>query len=201
MTGESVVGIDPKDGHLLWRFARQGRTAAIPTPLVSDNFVFVTSGYSAGCNLLKLSQVGDKIQVDEVYHKDDDWKRLSVHHGGVVLVDGYLYGFGDGEHSRGPKQWICQEFKTGNVVWTEPKETLGKGSLTYADGHLYCLNEDEGTVVLVEASPKGWKESGRFAIQKTKTKHNGKVWAHPVVANGKLYLRDQDLIYCYAVKD
>jgi outer membrane protein assembly factor BamB len=198
MTPEHVVGIDAKDGHVLWSFARKGPVAAIPTPIVSENYVFVTSGYSAGCNLLKLSKVNDKFQVDEIYHKDDAWKRLNNHHGGVVLVDGYLYGYNDGQHRAGPAAWTCQELKTGNIVWTDDK--LSKGSVTYADGHLYCLSEDEGTCVLVEASPKGWKETGRFTIDKSTTKHNGKVWAHPIVCNGKLYLRDQDLIYCYDVK-
>ncbi len=201
LSGEHVVGLDAKDGHLLWSFARKGTVAVIPTPLVSGDFVFVTSGYSAGCNLLKLSKAGDKIQVDEVYHEDEDFKRLSNHHGGVVLLDGYLYGFNDGRHKKGPTGWTCQELKTGKIVWVEDETTLGKGSLTCADGHLYCLSEEEGTCVLSEASPKGWKESGRFTIEKSKTKHFGKVWAHPVVANGKLYLRDQDVIYCYDVKD
>jgi outer membrane protein assembly factor BamB len=200
MSNESVAGLDPKDGHLLWKFARKGNTAVIPTPVVAGDYVLVTSGYSAGCNLLKLSKANDKIQATEVYHEDDDYKRISNHHGGVVLLDGYVYGYSDGKHRQGPAAWECQELKTGNVAWSEDK-ALGKGSLTYADGRLYCLSEDEGTCVLIEASPKGWKETGRFTIEKSKTPHNGRVWAHPVVANGKLYLRDQDLIHCYDVKE
>jgi outer membrane protein assembly factor BamB len=197
MTGESVVGVDPKDGHKLWQYARKGQTAVIPTPIVSGNYVFVTSGYGIGCNLLELGKVNDKIEVKEVYHKDADNKRITNHHGGVVLLDGYLYGFSDG------KGWTCQELKTGNVAWSEDKKTLAKGCLTYADGHLYCYSEDKGTVVLVEASPKGWKESGRITIpQETKLKRkSGKIWTHPVVANGKLYLRDLDLLFCYDVKE
>jgi outer membrane protein assembly factor BamB len=200
MTDEHVVGLDPKDGHLLWKFARHGQTAVIPTPVVSGDYVFVTSGYSAGCNLLKISKSNDKLEVAELYKEDEDYKRISNHHGGVVLLDGYVYGYSDGKHRAGPAAWVCQELKTGNVVWAEDK-ALGKGSLTYADGHFYCYGEDDGTCVLAEASPKGWKETGRLTIEKTKTKHNGKVWAHPVVANGKLYLRDQDLIHCYDVKE
>ena len=118
------------------------------------------------------------------------------HHGGVVLLDGSLYGFSDG------KGWVCQELKTGNAAWTEPSKTLGKGCLTFADGHLYCYGEDKGTVVLVEANPKAWKETGRFTIpQESKlSRQRGKFWTHPVVANGKLYLRDLDLIFCYDIK-
>jgi outer membrane protein assembly factor BamB len=199
MTGEHVVGIDPKDGHVVWTFARSQPTAAIPTPIVSGDFVFVTSGYSSGCSLLKLAKAGVKLQVEEVYKEDGDYKRITNHHGGVALVDGYLYGYSDGKKGAGPAGWVCQEFKTGKVAWAEDK--LGKGSLTSADGHLYGYAEDDGTCVLVEAGPKGWKETGRLTIEKSMANHNGKFWAHPVVANGKLYLRDQDLIHCYEVKE
>jgi len=117
-------------------------------------------------------------------------------HGGVVLVGGYLYGYSDGAG------WLCQDFKTGKEVWSERK-ALGKGALSCADGMLYCLEENSGTVALVEASPKGWKERGRFKLEPQTTIRNpqGKIWTHPVVANGKLYLRDQDLIFCYDVKN
>jgi outer membrane protein assembly factor BamB len=191
------LGIDPKEGRLLWKFARNGPTACIPTPIVSGNYVFVTSGYNAGCNLLELTKAGDKLEVKEIYHQDADNKRIVNHHGGVVLVDGFLYGFSDS------KGWTCQELKTGEVRWNEPSRTLGKGSLTYADGHLYCYSEDNGTCVLAEASAKGWKETGRFKIpQQTKHKRKGgQIWTHPVVANGKLYLRDQELIFCYDIKE
>jgi outer membrane protein assembly factor BamB len=93
------------------------------------------------------------------------------------------------------------ELRTGQVVWESKK--LKRGSVTYADGHLYCYSEDNGTVVLAEASPEGWKEHGRFKIpQETNIRsQRGGVWTHPVVANGRLYLRDQDLIFCFDVRD
>jgi outer membrane protein assembly factor BamB len=197
MTGDNVVGIDPKDGHILWKFARKGPVACIPTPIVSGNYVFVTSGYNAGCNLLELTKAGDKFEVKEVYHKDADNKRIVNHHGGVLLVDGFLYGHSDS------KGWTCQNMKSGDVAWNEPARTLAKGSLTYADGRLYCYSENDGTCVLAEATPTGWKEDGRFKIPQ-QTKHqrkSGHIWAHPVVANGKLYLRDQEFIFCYDVKE
>ena len=117
-------------------------------------------------------------------------------HGGVVLVDGYIYGWTD--HG---SAWICQDFKTGEVVWQSKK--LGRGSITYADGRLYCYSENKGTCALIEASPRGWTEKGRFDIPKETTGRspNGGVWTHPVVANGRLYLRDQDLLFCFDVKD
>jgi hypothetical protein len=113
----------------------------------------------------------------------------------VILVDGYLYGYSDGPG------WVCQDFKTGQEVWAE-KKALGKGAVAYADGMLYCLAENNGTVALVEASPKGWKEHGRFKLdpQTTQRSSQGKIWTHPVVTGGRLYLRDQELLSCYDVK-
>jgi outer membrane protein assembly factor BamB len=196
MTGESVAGVAAKDGTVLWRFPRSSRVAAIPTPVCFDNFVYVTSGYGTGCALLKLTADGGKFKADEVYAN----KNMVNHHGGVARVGGHIYGFSDG------KGWVCQDVKTGAIVWQE-RNKLGKGSLTCADGHLYCYSERDGTLVLVEASTAGWKESGRFTIpQQSKLprppqQRSSNFWTHPVVANGRLYLRDQELIFCYDVKD
>jgi outer membrane protein assembly factor BamB len=192
LTAESVVGIAAEDGKLLWRHARAGRTAVIPTPIVSDNLVYVSSGYRIGCNLVKVNVKDKEFKTEEVYAN----KNMVNHHGGVILVGEHLYGYCDDG-----KGWVCQNFKTGEVVWSENKK-LGKGSLTCADGHLYCYSENGGNVVLAKATPEGWKEDGRFKIpEETKLrKPDGKIWTHPVVANGRLYLRDQDLIFCYDVK-
>jgi hypothetical protein len=117
---------------------------------------------------------------------------MENHHGGVVLVGEHLYGYSD------RKGWVCQEFKTGRSVWEE-KEKLGKGSISYADGHLYLRSEaGRGTVVLIEASPAGFKEHGRFDQPQRSEKNS---WAHPVIANGKLYLRDADVLLCYDVAE
>jgi len=190
-TGASVSGVAAKDGRLLWRFPHAARTAAIPTPIVSENYVFSTSGYGAGCVLIKLMPINNGIKAEKVYANSD----MTNHHGGVVKVGDYVYGYSD----RGG--WTCMEFMTGKVVWKETRK-LGKGSITAADGRLYCYSENDGTVALIEASPEGWKESGRFKIPKqTKLpRKSGHIWTHPVVANGRLYLRDQDLIFCYQVK-
>jgi outer membrane protein assembly factor BamB len=190
-TGKSVSGVAAKDGRLLWRFPHTANTAAIPTPIVADNYVFSTSGYGAGCVLIRLTPNGEEIKAEQVYAN----KAMTNHHGGVVKVGDYIYGYSDGGG------WTCMEFKTGKVIWKETRK-LGKGSITAADGRLYCYSENDGTVALIEASPEGWKECGRFKIpQQTKLpRKRGKIWTHPVVANGRLYLRDQDLIFCYQVK-
>jgi outer membrane protein assembly factor BamB len=130
---------------------------------------------------------------------EDVWKNkvMKNHHGGVVLVDGYLYGFSDAGGL------VCQDFKTGEKKWSEKGEGIQKGAVHYADGMLYCLDEAEGSVFLVEASPKGFKESGRFSLPEVTTLREGtrgKVWTHPVVIGGRLYLRDQDLFFCFDVK-
>lgn len=185
-TETSVVGLAVDDGKLLWETSFAGRTAVIPTPIIRANEVYVTAGYGAGSKMVRI-EPGNK--VTEVYEN----KVMKNHHGGVVLIGDYLYGHAD-------TGWVCQNFKTGEEVWIY--KDFRKGALSSADGMLYCLEENTGNVVLVEASPKGWKESGRFKLDpQTKIRSSsGKIWTHPVISHGKLYLRDQDQIYCYDVK-
>jgi outer membrane protein assembly factor BamB len=185
-TDQHVAGITPADGELLWQAPRPGRTAVVPTPIVHGDEIFVTSGYGVGCNLFKVSKSGNGFVASEVYaHRD-----LVNHHGGVVLIGGHLYGHSD---SRG---WVCLEFQTGKLAWAE--RGVGKGSVSYADGHLYCRSEGgAGTVALVEATPKGYVEKGRFDQPDRSDKNS---WPHPVIAQGKLYLRDQGVLLCYDLK-
>lgn len=187
LTQTQLVGLDAATGNVLWTSDWPGKTAVIPTPIVKDNYVYITSGYGVGC---KLVQIGADGKVVEVYKNGD----MENHHGGVVLVGDHLFGFSQ----RGG--WTCQDFKTGKVLWNAKKE-LEKGCLTCADGMLYLLGEATGQVVLIEASADGWKEHGRFKLdpQTTQRSPQGRIWTHPVVANGKLYLRDQELISCFDV--
>ena len=196
MTGKSVAGVAAADGKLLWRVDRNGPVAPAATPIFSNGYVYVSSAYDAGCDLVKLTGEGAGIKAEKIYQKN---KNMFNHHGGVLLVGDHLYGCSGGNGQR--PLWVCQELKTGEVVWKEPEATFGKGSLTCAGGHLYCYSESDGSCVLVEASPKAWKESGRFKVpEQTKLGRNqGKIWTHPVVSNGRLYLRDQELIFCYDV--
>jgi outer membrane protein assembly factor BamB len=188
LTMHKLVGVDAETGNVLWTSDWPGKTAVIPTPIVKDNFVYITSGYGAGC---KLVQIGSDSKATDVYES----KLMENHHGGVVLVGDYLYGYSN------KSGWVCQEFKTGKEVWAN-KKGLGKGCLTCADGMLYLMGEADGQVVLIEASPEGWKEHGRFSLQAQTTlrRPKGKIWTHPVIADGKMYLRDQELISCYDVR-
>jgi outer membrane protein assembly factor BamB len=194
MTGKNVAGVAADDGRLLWRYEHTARTAAVPTPILHDNQVYITSGYQSGCALVNVNADGKNFKAERVY----DNQNMVNHHGGVVLVGDYLYGY-TGGNERGLHAWICQDLKTGDMKWSEEKK-LGKGSVTYADDRLYLYSEDTGTAALVEANPKEWKEHGRFTVPDKSKKHRS-FWTHPVVANGRLYLRDQDLIFCYDVKD
>jgi outer membrane protein assembly factor BamB len=188
LTMKNFVGISTKDGSVLWKHPFSGRTAVIPTPIVRDNQVYVTAGYGTGCVAVKI-EPGNKVSV--VF----DNKVIKNHHGGVILFGDHLYGHSDGGG------WVCQDWKTGEQKWNE-KDKLGKGAIGFADGMFYCLEEESGTVVLIQASPNGWNEKGRFKLDpQTKIRNpQGRIWTHPVIVNGYLYLRDQDLIYCYAVK-
>jgi len=184
---KQLVGFDVADGALLWSTTWPGSVAVIPTPIVKDNQVYTTSGYGAGCMLITI---GDQQSVDIVYEN----KRMGNQHGGVILLDDHVYGYSDG------KGWTCQEFATGEKAWQD-KKVFGKGAIAYADGHFYCVSEDEGEVVLIKASTEGWQELGRFKLQPQTElrKPQGKIWSHPVITGGRLYLRDQNLVFCYDV--
>ncbi len=188
LTMQHVVGLNAADGKVLWSVDFPGKTAVIPTPIFQDGQVYVTAGYGVGCLSFK---VGAGNAIEKLYEN----KVMKNHHGGAILVDGHVYGHSDGVG------WTCQNFKTGEEVWSE-KSALGKGAVAYADGRLYCLAENNGTVVLAEASPKGWKEHGRFKLEPQTTQRNpqGRIWTHPVIVDGRLFLRDQELLHCYDVK-
>jgi outer membrane protein assembly factor BamB len=184
-TGASVAGVAAADGKVLWRHDRAGKTAVIPDPVYQDGLVFVTSGYNIGCNLFKISGGGNAFKAEQLYANTG----MAVHHGGIVLVGGHVYG------GSGRGDLTCMELKSGKVVWMD--RSVGKGAITYADGHLYVRSEGKGEVALVEATPAGYKEKGRFTQPERTTRM---AWAHPVIAAGKLYLRDQDNLFCYDVK-
>ncbi|GIT77980.1 MAG: hypothetical protein Ct9H300mP32_3620 [Verrucomicrobiota bacterium] len=187
LTQKTLAGVSARDGSVLWRNAWPGRTAVIPTPIVDRNQIYITSGYGAGCRKIT---VGSANKVTEDYSN----KNMKNHHGGVLLLDGHLYGYSDG------RGWTCQNLKSGKVVWDSKK--LGKGCVFYADKRLYCLGESSGTVALAGANTAGWKEHGRFKLepQTELRKSSGRIWTHPVVAQGVMYLRDPELLFAFDVK-
>ncbi len=184
---KNLVGIDAKTGKVSWKSAWSGRTAVIPTPIHDEGRVFITTGYGVGCKLVELGS-GEPVDLYEN-------KLMKNHHGGVIKYGSHLYGYSD------QVGWTCLDFKSGELVWNE-KRSLGKGAIAYADNRFYCLGEGDGRVVLIEASPSGWNPKGEFTLSPQTKQRNpkGKVWTHPVIANGKLFLRDQELIHCYDLK-
>jgi outer membrane protein assembly factor BamB len=196
-TMKGIVSVAPNDGRVLWNFPRaEYRVAVIPSPVVHDGLVYGVAGYGAGASLLKVNRLDGKFDVQNLY-KDDSRKVMDNKHGGVVAVGDYVFGWSDANRGK----WVCQDLRKGNEVWKST--ALGRGSLTCADGNLYCYSEKDGTCVLVPASASGWQEHGRFTIPRhpKQREFNDNVWTHPIVANGKLYLRDQEFLFCYDVKD
>ncbi len=182
-TAGAGVGVRASDGKLMWRYERAANgTANITTPLFADNKVFFTSGYGTGAGLVALSAQNGSVAAHEVYFT----REMKNHHGGVVLVNGYLYGFDE-------SILTCLEFATGKRMWRD--RSVGKGSIAYADGHLYLLSESN-VAGLAEASPSGYVEKGRFSIPDKGLPS----WAHPVISGGRLYLRNQDSVMAYDVK-
>ena len=180
---KSCFGVTADGGRLLWQYggANNG-TANVTTPIVLDPHVFASSAYGTGGGLAKVSVDGDRQKAEQVYFE----KRMSNHHGGIVKVGDFMYGFGDGG-------LICMDFLTGEIKWRA--RSVGKGSLVVADGMLYLLGENQ-EAALAEATPVEYRERGRFKIPS----RGRPSWAHPVVAGGRLYLRDQGFLTAYEVK-
>jgi len=189
LTQGTLVGVAAADGKVLWTYARPANRNGIncTTPLYHDGHVFASSAYGAGGGLVKLVKDGDGVKAEEVYFT----RSMENHHGGMILHDGCLYGAHGGN---GGGNIVCLDFKTGKVLWDE--RSVMKGSVAFADGRLYYRTE-AGTILLIEPNAKEYVERGRF---KQPDRSRSPAWAHPVVANGKLYVRDQDTLYCYDVK-
>jgi outer membrane protein assembly factor BamB len=182
-TGNGVMGLNEKNGELLWRYDKvSNRTANIATPIFHDGYVFLSSDYGTGCALLKLTPEGGAVKASEVYFN----REMKNHYNSSVLVDGFLYGYSSAILT-------AMNFRTGEVAWRN--RAVGKGNLIYADRHLYCLSED-GVMGLVEATPKEYKEKSRFEIARGEFP----TWTPPLIADGKLYLREQDNLYCYDIR-
>jgi outer membrane protein assembly factor BamB len=178
-----VVGVRAADGTFLWRYKNPTAGINCMTPLYHEQCVYAAAAYNKGGGLVRLTREADGVKAEEVYFK----RTMQNHHGGLVLVDGHLYGEGSGRLS-------CLEFKTGTEKWKSA--AAGKGSVACADGRLYYRNEG-GAIILAEVNPEKYVEHGRF-MQPERTRKPA--WPHPVIANGRLYIRDQDLLFCYDVK-
>ncbi|HEV8369381.1 MAG TPA: PQQ-binding-like beta-propeller repeat protein [Pyrinomonadaceae bacterium] len=180
-TEQRALGVDLKDGRFLWSYPRAANDVAnVATPVVRGNRVFISSDYGTGAGLVEIKADGT---AQEVYFT----KEMRNHHSSSILIGDYLYGFSSGILT-------AMRFDTGAVAWRD--RSVGKGSLVFADGHFYAFSEN-GVVGLLEANPTAYVEKGRFRIQQGSLP----TWTHPVIAGGRLYLRDQNTIYAFDVKE
>ncbi|MFQ3650814.1 MAG: PQQ-binding-like beta-propeller repeat protein, partial [Gemmataceae bacterium] len=179
-----VVGMDAATGKMLWNYNNPASSGAnISTPIVSGDSVFAASSYGNGGGRADITKKGDRFTVTEKYFLSS----FQNHHGGMVLVDGHIYGTGGNSLQ-------CIDFESGKVMWTA--RGVGKGSVAYADGLIFHRGES-GEMALVEATPTGYKELGRF---KQPDRSSAAAWPHPVISDGKLYLRDWDMLLCYDIQ-
>lgn len=193
-TQDGPVGVSFKDGSLLWSYKREAPYPDVvcPSPIISGDEVYLSVGFGAGSEKLKIKTEGAAQKAELAWGE----KEIASDNGGVVLSGGKLYGF----HLK--RGWQCQDLESGKKVWESKRGSLGAGSLLIADGKIFALGEEKGEVALIEAKDDKYKELAKFKLPKESTlrKQRGKVWAHPVLADGKLYIRDQDLLYCFEVK-
>jgi outer membrane protein assembly factor BamB len=182
-TGERAVGVDVETGKLLWSYNQVANpTANIATPIVRGNFVFLSSAYGTGAALLELTAASNKVTARQVYFT----REMRNHHATSVLIGDHLYGFSEAILT-------AMKFDNGQVAWRD--RSVGKGSVVFADDRLYLYSE-QGVLGLAEANPTAYREHGRFQIRPG----NAPTWSHPIVSNGKLFIRDQDNIYAFDVR-
>jgi len=189
MTAKALIGVNADTGRLLFRFPHKTmHDANVASPIFHDGHVFISSGYgTTGSVMVKLTVDGDNVTAEKVWGS----RELDNHHGGVILVDGYLYG---AAHKFNQAKWICLDWKTGEMKYAE--KGVGKGSATYAGGMLYTLSSRH-IMGLVKATPDAYELSGEFEIPdigKTTSR------AHPVVCGGRLYIRYNEYLFAYDVK-
>jgi outer membrane protein assembly factor BamB len=196
LTQKTLIGVAASDGKFLWKYDKPASRPGIncSTPIYHDGQVFAASAYGAGGGLVKLSKDADGgVKAEEVYFS----KKMQNHHGGMIVFDGCLYGANGGNEGG---NLVCLDFQTGNVLWDErddKERRAPKGSLALADGRLYYRTE-KGAMILIEPNSKQYVEHGRF---NQPDRSDSPAWTHPVIANGKLYVRDQDVLFCYDVKE
>jgi len=190
LAGQGLISYRADDGKFLWSYAKIANgTANIPTPLVKDDYVFGASGYGAGSALIHLEKSDDGVSAKEVYFLNGS--TLQNHHGGMVLYGDYIY-CGKGHNSGFP---VCVELKTGKIMWDGGRGPgTGSAAVMEADGELIFRYEN-GVVAMIEATPEKYKLKGRFST----AMHNGNGWAHPVIVDKQLFLRDMDDLICYDV--
>ena len=193
LTNKGVIGVAAKDGKFLWGYNNVANDVAnISTPVVCGDYVFCSTAYNTGSALLKLTAASEGVNAEEVYFLDA--KTFQSHHGGFVQVGDYIYG----GHGHGQGKPTCIEMKTGKVAWQQDQPGGGSAAVLYADGHLYFRYQDD-TMAMIEASPEKYNLKGTFKLPR-RPGMGGEGWAHPVIVDGKLYVRHSDVLFVYDIK-
>jgi len=185
LTGRNLVGVSPTDGKILWGANFPGQTAVCSDPVLCGDVVMASCHYNVGAYFYRITKDGDNFKAFDFEGARAD---LISHHGGIVAVGDHFYLLTNSELA-------CVEAKTGKTVWTN--RSVGKGSMTYVDGKLILRSEGNDAIAMVEATPTGYKELGRFDQP---FRSNRRSWPYPVVVDGKLYIRDQNVLLCYDLK-
>jgi outer membrane protein assembly factor BamB len=192
MVGKGLISVSA-DGKFLWGYNKiANRAATIPVPIADGDYVFCASGYDTGAALLKLSPDNGTVKMEEVYFLEG--RKFQSHHGCMVKVGDYIYG-GHGQNQGKP---TCIEMKTGKIMWQENQPGEGSAGVLYADGNIYFRYENN-LMVLVEANPEKFIIKSTFTPPK-RPGATGQAWAHPVIVDGRLYLRYADILMVYNVK-
>jgi alcohol dehydrogenase (cytochrome c) len=191
LTARALIGIAAEDGRLLWRYDRAANRMGIncSTPIYHDGLVFAASAYGSGGGAVKLNPGADgAVEAEEAYFASG----MQNHHGGMIVVDDCLYGASGGNEGG---FLVCLDFNSGKILWRDREAP--KGSLAFADGRLYLRSED-GELLLIEPNREQFVERGRF---EQPDRSESPAWTHPIIANGKLYVRDQDVLFCYDITE
>ena len=189
---KDMIAVNPADGEIIWthdivtgQSGERNSRINTNTPLYKDGEIFTTSGYNVNAEMLKLSADGKSV------HLKWSSDALDTHHGGVVLVDGYIYGANWVNNGNG--NWVCQEWETGKVMYEE--KWHNKGSIIYADGLLYIYEEKQGHVGLLNPTPGGFELISSFRIEDG----DGPYWAHMSIYEKKLFIRHGEVLFVYNI--
>lgn len=201
LTNKGLIGVAAKDGRFLWGYNKiANSTANIPTPIVHGEYVFCSTAYGAGAALLKLARhtpggqvhSNDSVTIEEIYFLNAN--TFQNHHGGFVRVGDYIYG----GHGHGQGKPTCIEMKTGKIIWQQDQPGGGSAAVLYADGHLYFRYENN-LMALIEANPQRYNLKSTFKLPEREGM-SGPGWVHPVISDGRLYVRHADILLCYDIR-
>ena len=193
---KGLVGIHTNTGEVLFKNeSTKNSVAVIPTPVVQGNIVYHTAAYGSGNSAAEVRKQGNDLTATKLYHFTKE--SMENHHGGVIAIDGTIYGFS--KALRGV--WMAQDLTTGKVLWSKKMGRATSGSIASDGERLYCYDDQDGICYLAEVSKLGWKELGKVSLPKTTDmdRKQGAIWAHPVIADHKLIIRDQEQVFAFDI--